>query len=70
MDEPLDGVIDAFRAGWSQRFAGGMLPFDRAYGVARARPGTTIAEAQKLGVDAVLDAFCEGLKAELGKPHD
>lgn len=44
---------------WKQSFAGGMIAFDLAYGRVRDTPGTVIADAQKAGVDATLDAFVD-----------
>lgn len=58
-------AIEAARAAWDKQFGGGMIPFDDAYHAA-LREGSTIAEAQRAGVAAVLDAFATALEVERG----
>lgn len=59
---PSADLIKQERAAWSMQFAGGMMPFDLAYGRA-LKHGHTVAEAQQAGAEALLDAFTERLVA-------
>ena len=54
-------ALEDERAAWGKQFGGGMIPFDDAYWEARDS-GATIAEAQRVGVGAVLDEFVARVK--------
>lgn len=60
----ISEILDQERAAWSRRFGGGMIPFDNAYEGSR-RSGHTIAECQRVGVNALLDAFVNRVKERL-----